>query len=80
MALYTYKVTNVCSGGNHYTLEVTGDHTMTIPLERESLRQINISHEDLALMLLKLYSQDKTNTQIRTALQNGISVSVSLVI
>lgn len=37
MPAITYRLTSVCAGGNHYTLELSGAVTRTLVVEREDL-------------------------------------------
>lgn len=76
MATLTYQVTSVCSGGNHYTLQISGDVTATRLIERDDLRIDPAERESLAMDILRLRLRGLTPAQIRTALQAGVTVTI----
>lgn len=77
MPSITYRVTGVCPGGNHYTLQLSGDITKTIVIDQEDLQKAeDLSPEVFALALLKYFARGRTTNQIRTALQNGVTITV----
>lgn len=76
MASLTFRVTGVCSGGNHYTLQISGDVTRTMHIERSDVQDAEIDLDTMALQLLKVWSRGKTANQIRTALQSGVTVTI----
>lgn len=77
MPAITYRVTGVCSGGNHYTLEMTGALNRTMVVERDDLQRVDdIDPETFALALLRFFARGRTPAQIRTALQNGVTITV----
>lgn len=76
MASLTFRVTNECSGGNHYTLQISGDITKTIPIERSSVLNQEVDMETLCLTILKLWARGKTANQIRTSLGTGVTITI----
>ena len=79
MPTLNFRVTSVCSGGNHYTMEITGDLTRTLVVDREDIQAAEkLDPEVFALALLRYYSRGRTQQQIRTALQNGVAIQVGL--
>lgn len=76
MASLTFRVTGVCSGGNHYLLSITGDVTRTLHIERSDVQDAEIDLDTLAMQILKIWSRGKTANQIRTALQAGVTVTI----
>ena len=79
MPTLNFRVTSVCSGGNHYTMEITGDLTRTLVLDREDIQAAErLDAETFALALLRYYARGRTQNQIRTALQNGVAIQVGL--
>ena len=79
MPTLNFRVTTICSGGNHYTMEITGDLTRTLVVDREAIQAAErLDPEIFALALLRYYARGRTQNQIRTALQNGIAIQVGL--
>ena len=76
MPTLTFQVTSVCSGGNHYTLQIGGDLTATKIIEREDLTIERGEREALAMDILRLRLRGMTPAQIRTALQAGVTVTL----
>lgn len=76
MATLTFRVTNVCSGGNHYTLQITGDLTATKIIERDDLTIERGEREAMAMDILRLRLRGLTPAQIRAALQTGVTVTI----
>lgn len=76
MATLTFRVTGVCSGGNHYVLSITGDVTRILHIERSDVQDAEIDLDTLAMQILKIWSRGKTANQIRTALQAGVTVTI----
>lgn len=76
MASLTFRVTGVCGGGNHFTLQISGDVTRTMTIERAEIEQADLDLDVLALMVLKLWARGRNATQIRNALQTGVTVAV----
>lgn len=77
MPAITYRLTSVCAGGNHYTLELSGAVTRTLVVERDDLARLDdIDPETFALALLRFFGRNRTPAQIRTALQNGVTITV----
>lgn len=74
MATLTFRVTGVCSGGNHYVLQVSGDVTRTLHIERSDIQDAEIDLDTMAMQILKVWSRGRTAQQIRTALQAGVTV------
>ena len=78
MATLNIQISNICSGGNHADITVTGDYTfnsrITIP---EFLDAITDEEKEAFLaVLFKILSAGKTPQQIKTALLNGIEVNI----
>lgn len=76
MASLTFRVAGVCGGGNHFTLQISGDVTRTMTIERADIEQADIDLDVLALMILRLWARGKNATQIRNALQTGVTVTI----
>lgn len=78
MATITVTLTGICAGGEHLTFSVTGDAALTV---RMSLSEVlaGLSNEDkegFVKSLVKLGKIGRTNAQLRTLFQAGVTVSV----
>ena len=78
MSAVTVKLTNICSGGGHLTLVVSGDASLTRVLELSMLsEQIDAQDVDAFLKVIcKLAKKGRTVAQAKTLLQVGVTVAV----
>jgi len=77
MSTLTIRVTGVCSGGNHYTVAVTGDFTRTFVIDAAELRDMTAEEaEAFVRTVLFLAKRGRTPAQLRTLLQTGVTVTV----
>ena len=76
MASYTITLTEVCAGGEHLVLSVTGDASMSFATERAKLKETQIEPKHLVMQLLKVWANGKTNAQIKTALEAGVTFTI----
>lgn len=61
MPAITYRLTSVCAGGNHYTLELSGAVTRTLVVERDDLARLDdIDPETFALALLRFFGSNRS--------------------
>lgn len=77
MASLTVTASAICGGGNHVTFAVTGAKTATVKAEINDM-QDPVTDEDLesfVKVLCKLCRAGKTNAQLKTALQAGLTVT-----
>lgn len=77
MASITVTATGICAGGNHITFAVTGAKTAAVILDVNDM-QGGVPDGDVEAfvrLLCKLAKVGKTNVQLKTALQAGITVS-----
>lgn len=80
MATLTFKLRNICTGGNHADLYITGDYNKMLPVDVGTFTD-PIPDEDVEAfirVLLRIKSVDYTKAQIKTALSsaNGITVNI----
>lgn len=78
MASVTLTLTSQCAGGGHLTLTLTGDiagQKETSVREIEDLLQ-TIGKEEIAAAILRIAKIGRTNAQLKTLLQSGITVTV----
>lgn len=74
----TLRITEVCAGGEHVTVTVTGDASMTARLSVAEIRE-PLSAEDketFVRVLLRAYAQGKTKAQVKAGLQAGVVVTL----
>jgi hypothetical protein len=78
MATITVRLTGLCGGGNHATLSVTGDRSMSFVSDVEAMSQALTEDEaeTFVRVLIRMSRAGKTLAQWRTALQAGITVTV----
>lgn len=76
MASLTLTLTDVCAGGEHLTITVTGARSGVWRTTRSELGDAVPTMEEVCRMLMKLYSVGKTPLQVKTALQAGITITV----
>lgn len=77
MTTLTIRVTGVCSGGNHYTVQVGGEFTRTFVLDAASIQDMTADEaETFVRGCIFLSRRGKTPAQLRTALQTGLTVTV----
>lgn len=82
MASITITLTGTCAqhggSGAHLRFTVTGDAAATIDAEIANMTQ-EVSQEDVVAMvrcLVRLGKIGRTNAQLRTLFQNGVTVTV----
>lgn len=78
MTTLTTTLVAICSGGNHLTFSITGDKAMTIALNLNDLSD-PIADEDVqtfARIITRMAKNGRTNSQARTLLQAGVTVTV----
>ena len=78
MASLTITRTFECAAQNHVTLAVTGDVTHTYHSEMSDLTgPISDMEKDAFIKLLIRFAKiGRTNAQVRTALTNGVTVTI----
>lgn len=78
MASITIQLTNVCSGGGHGTITVSGDVTRSLVVDFAELLEEIGAVDDKAILaaLLRLNKIGKTNAQFKSSLLAGIAVTV----
>ena len=78
MSAVTVRLTNVCSGGGHLTLVMSGDESLTRVLELSALTEpLDVAEVDAFLKVIcKLVKKNRTVAQTRTLLQAGVTVAV----
>lgn len=77
MTTLTIRVTSVCSGGNHYTVQTGGEFTRTFVLDAGDLRDMDEADaEAFVRACIFLARRGKTPLQLRNALQTGLTVTV----
>lgn len=77
MSTITLRVTGVCSGGNHYTVAVSGDFTRTFVIDAASLQDMGPDDvEGFVKSVIFLAKRGRTGAQVRTLLQTGVTVTV----
>lgn len=82
MAALTITLTGTCAqnggAGNHLQFSVSGAHVLTLNAEIAEMTE-PISREDVlafARCVVRLAKIGRTNAQLRTLLQNGLTVTV----
>lgn len=77
MATVTVTLTNICSGGNHLTFELTGATTASVPMMLSDISEPFTDEEKSAFVkaIARLAKIGKTNAQARTVLQGGVTVT-----
>ena len=78
MSAVTITLTDICAGGNHLALSVSGDRTGTFRLLRDDLSEA-ITEEEAAAFLkvvCKLAKSGRTPAQARALLLSGVTVTV----
>lgn len=78
MATVTLTLTDVCAGGGHFTLTLSGDVTGSKTMTLEEIRDLmqTVGREELAAAILRLAQHGRTNNQLRNLLTAGITVTV----
>ena len=79
MASVTVALTTICGGGNHLVFSVTGARSMTVLGEIASMVDAPMTDEEAAAFvkgMVKLGKVGRTNAQLRTLFQNGVTVTV----
>lgn len=78
MASITLTKTNTCAADNHFTLEATGDITVSAHYSSaEFLAPITDEEKATFLRLLVRFAKiGRTAAQVKTALNNGVTVTI----
>lgn len=78
MASVTLTLTGACSGGGHLTLAMTGDVSGSEVYDVSEIRDLvnSVGRVELASAILRLAQVGRTNAQLRTLLQAGITVTI----
>ena len=79
MASVTLTLTSICSGGNHLTFSLSGAKAMTLIAELGQLVDEPLTDEDAIAFIkgcVKLGKVGRTNAQLRTLFQAGVTVTV----
>lgn len=78
MATLTLTLTEICSGGNHLTFEVSGDRQTSIVTDIRSLDE-PLDQDDAAAfirIITKMARAGRTRQQARALLEAGVTVTV----
>lgn len=78
MASVTLTLTDICSGGGHFTLTMTGDATGSKTYTADEIRALmqTVGREELAAAILRLAQHGRTNLQLRNLLLAGVTVTI----
>lgn len=80
MATVTLTTTRICSGGNHFTIELSVDGVVRATKTYEGTDLVDavsdVDAEDVIPVLIRMHKLGKTNAQVRTALLAGITITV----
>jgi len=76
MATFTFTGSDLCSGGEHFTLAVSGDVTATRRLGLDDFRQLDGVDQELLMRLLRIHFQGSTKGQIKAALASGVTITI----
>jgi hypothetical protein len=78
MASETVTLTAICSGGNHLTFSLTGALAQTVRTDFSTVLEpmTEAELEAFCKALVKLGKIGRTNAQLRTLFQNGVTVTV----
>lgn len=77
MTTLTIRVTSVCSGGNHYTVQTGGEFTRTFVIDAASIQDMTEEEAETFIRgCIFLSRRGKTPTQFRNAMQTGLTVTV----
>lgn len=78
MAAVTLTLTDICPGGGHYTLTLSGAVTGAKVYDLPEIRALmdTVDKETIAAVILRLAEEGRTNAQLKTLLQAGVTVSI----
>lgn len=78
MASVTITLNNVCPGGGHGTLTVTGAMNESYNVDVEEIRSAldDETKRDFIMKLVRVHAIGKTKAQLRASLLAGLSVSI----
>jgi hypothetical protein len=78
MATMQLQASNFCASGNHFTLTATGDVSYTVQFSvEEFLAPLTKDEKDAFLKALVRFAMiGRTGAQVKTALINGVTVTV----
>lgn len=78
MSQVVVRLTNICAGGNHFTFGITGDVVSTVKAETADISDVITTEDKTAFLkiLIKLAKIGRSNNQVKTLFQSGVTVNV----
>lgn len=78
MTTITTTLTSICAGGDHLTFAISGAKVMTIKSNATDMASALTNEEAEAFVkaLVKLAKVGRTNAQVKTLFQTGVSVTI----